>query len=287
MDDSSSLGKVSSSTESVATVTSEEFVLVQSSSASSPQSSEGRPRLKMSWNGSDQLEKAMEEVLDDDDEEVKVEKSCVEQMEKHKEQESRVPESQPAEACPAPSSPSVIEEDSVQFNKLSYLGCTWVKAPRNEAEAQRAMATLRAESAIPIPITLHVPCGPDGSVRIVDQASGTEIASFPIFKVLFCARGPDGSVESDCFSFTESYRSSEDFQIHVFSCHIKEAVSRILYSFSTAFRRSSQRADIRDTALSGPPDGDLYTFTVSLEIKEDDGKGNYKYMVQTSRHTLL
>ncbi|XP_035996871.1 rab GTPase-activating protein 1-like isoform X1 [Fundulus heteroclitus] len=274
MDDSSSLGKVSSSTESVATVTSEEFVLVQPGSASSPQSSEGRPRLKMSWNGSDQLEKAMEEVLDDDDE-VKVEKSCVEQMEKHKEPESPALETQPAEACPAPPSPSAIEEDSVQFNKLSYLGCTWVKAPRNEAEAQRAMATLRAESAIPIPITLHVPCGPDGSVRIVDQASGTEIASFPIYKVLFCARGREDSVESDCFSFTESYRSSEDFQIHVFSCHIKEAVSRILYSFSTAFRRSSQRTDVRDTSVSGPPDGDLYTFTVSLEIREDDGKGNY------------
>ena len=70
-----------------------------------------------------------------------------------------------ASACPTPSSPTVLEEDSVQFNKLSYLGCTWVKAPRNEGEAQRAMATLRAESAIPIPITLHVPCGPDGSVR--------------------------------------------------------------------------------------------------------------------------
>ncbi|CAI5635459.1 unnamed protein product [Oreochromis niloticus] len=274
MDDNSSLGKVSSSTESVATVTSEEFVLVQSSSAGSPQGSEGKPRLKMSWNGSEQLEKAMEEVLDDDDE-VKVEKSNVEKMEKHKEPESRVLQTQPAEACPPPQSPTVLEEDSVQFNKLSYLGCTWVKAPRNEAEAQRAMATLRAESAIPIPITLHVPCGPEGSVRIVDQATGTEIASFPIYKVLFCARGQEGSVESDCFSFTESYRSSEDFQIHVFSCHIKEAVSRILYSFSTAFRRSSRPADIRDTTLSSPPDGDLYTFTVTLEIKEDDGKGNY------------
>lgn len=66
----------------------------------------------------------------------------------------------------APVSPTVLEEeDSVQFNKLSYLGCTWVKAPRNEGEAQRAMATLRAESAIPIPITMHVPCGPEGSVR--------------------------------------------------------------------------------------------------------------------------
>lgn len=49
----------------------------------------------MSWNGSDQLEKAMEEVLDDDDE-VKVEKSCVEQMEKEKKLESQVSETQHA-----------------------------------------------------------------------------------------------------------------------------------------------------------------------------------------------
>uniref|UniRef100_A0A8C5I268 Rab-GAP TBC domain-containing protein n=1 Tax=Gouania willdenowi TaxID=441366 RepID=A0A8C5I268_GOUWI len=179
------------------------------------------------------------------------------------------------DACPVPNCPPVMEEDSVQFNKISYLGCTWVKAPRSEAEAQRAMATLRAESAIPIPITLHVPCGPDGSVRVVDQASGTEIASLPIYKVLFCARGQEGSMESDCFSFTESYRSSEDFQIHVFSCHIKEAVSRILYSFSTAFRRSSRPSDSRDATQFNPPDSDLYTFTVSLEIREEDGKGNY------------
>uniref|UniRef100_A0A8C7F2P4 Rab-GAP TBC domain-containing protein n=1 Tax=Oncorhynchus kisutch TaxID=8019 RepID=A0A8C7F2P4_ONCKI len=178
--------------------------------------------------------------------------------------------------CPAAGSPPVQEEDSVQFSKLSYLGCTWVKAPRSEPEAQRAMTTLRAESAIPIPVTLHVPNVPGGCVRIVDQASGTEIASFPIYKVLFCARGREGSIESDCFSFTESYRSSEDFQVHVFSCHIKEAVSRILYSFSTAFRRSSKpNPDERDSALPLSPDSDLFTFTVSLEVKEDDSKGNY------------
>ncbi|XP_056269799.1 rab GTPase-activating protein 1-like [Pseudoliparis swirei] len=277
MDDhrAASLGKVSGSTESVAsvaTVTSEEFVLIQSSAAGSPQGSEGKPRLKMSVNGSEQLEKAMEEMLDDDDNEVKVEKSNVEKMEKHEDSEDRVLEPTPA---PSDCCPPALEEDSVQFNKLSYLGCTWVKAPRSEAEAQRAMVTLRAESAVPVPVTLHVPCGPDGSVRIADQATGTEIASFPIYKVLFCARGNEGSVESDCFSFTESYRSAEDFQIHVFSCHIKEAVSRILYSFSTAFRRSSRPADIRDTSLSSLPDGDLYTFTVTLEIKEDDGKAHY------------
>lgn len=47
----------------------------------------------MSWNGSEQLEKAMEEVLDDDDDdEMKVEKSNVEKMEKHSPSETTVPE---------------------------------------------------------------------------------------------------------------------------------------------------------------------------------------------------
>ncbi|KAG1945741.1 rab GTPase-activating protein 1-like isoform X2 [Pimephales promelas] len=281
MDDRSSLGRVSGSTESVSTVTSEEFVLVPPTAGGSPSSSEGRPRLKMSWNGSEQLERAMEEVLDDVSDGPKA----------AEEKESPIalgsqnrPPSPTLDIAPNEGSAAVLEsvtgqeeEDSVQFSKLSYLGCTWVKAPRNETEAQKAMATLRAESPIPIPVTLHVPNGPDGCVRIVDQASGTQIASFPIYKVLFCARGHEGSDESDCFCFTESYRSSEDFQIHVFSCHIKEAVSRILYSFSTAFKRSSKAAatDMRDTVLPLSPDSDVFTFTVSLEVREDDGKGNF------------
>ncbi|XP_076133924.1 rab GTPase-activating protein 1-like isoform X1 [Alosa pseudoharengus] len=287
MDDSSSLGRVSGSTESVSTVTSEEFVLVPPSAGGSPSSSEGKPRLKMSWNGSEQLQKAMEEVLEDDvsrDER----RECAQEDDATGDPAPPVasgsekrPPSLTLEPCPTDGSvgstdSSAPEEDSVQFSKLSYLGCTWVKAPRSESEAQKAMATLRAESAIPIPVVLHVPNISEGCVRIVDQASGTEIASFPIYKVLFCARGKDGTLEGDCFSFTESYRSSEDFQIHVFSCHIKEAVSRILYSFSTAFKRSSKPApDVRDSALPMSPDGDVYTFTVSMEVREDDGKGNF------------
>lgn len=48
---------------------------------------------QMSWNGSEQLEKAMEEVLDDDDDdEMKVEKSNVEKMEKHSSPEASVRE---------------------------------------------------------------------------------------------------------------------------------------------------------------------------------------------------
>lgn len=61
--------------------------------------------------------------------------------------------------------------------------------------------------------------------RIIDQSSNVEIASFPIYKVLFCVRGQNGTSESDCFAFTESSCGTEEFQIHVFSCEIKEAVS--------------------------------------------------------------
>ncbi|XP_045898398.1 rab GTPase-activating protein 1-like, partial [Micropterus dolomieu] len=53
-------------------------------------------------------------------------------------------------------------------------------------------------------------------------------------------------------------------------------VSRILYSFATAFRRSAKKA-VLSSQQPAPltPDSDLFTFTVSLEIKEDDGKGTY------------
>ncbi|KAI5626518.1 rab GTPase-activating protein 1-like, partial [Silurus asotus] len=310
MDDRSSLRKVSGSTESVSTVTSEEFVLVQNGAEGSPSSSEGRPKLKMSLNGSEQLERAMEEVLEDDlkTQETRsvtpVQAGETTGMTTEPKAQERPPSLALSEnpngmlrlitaffktvtcedvlsiseaSMVAVGSPVVQEEEeSVQFSKLSYLGCTWVKAPRSEAEAQKAMSTLRAESPSPIPITLHVPNNPEGCVRIVDQATGTEIASFPIYKVLFCARGKDGSLESDCFCFTESYRSSEDFQIHVFSCHIKEAVSRILYSFSTAFKRSSRvTSENREATLPQSPDSDIFTFTVSLEVQEDDGKGNF------------
>ncbi|KFP36731.1 Rab GTPase-activating protein 1-like, partial [Chlamydotis macqueenii] len=112
--------------------------------------------------------------------------------------------------------------------------------------------------------------------RIINQSSNVEIASFPIYKVLFCVRGQSGTSESDCFAFTESSCGTEEFQIHVFSCEIKEAVSRILYSFSTAFKRSSKQASdhVKDFVLP-TPDSDVYTFSVSLEVKEDDGKGNF------------
>ncbi|KAM8742855.1 rab GTPase-activating protein 1 isoform 2-T2 [Acanthopagrus schlegelii] len=175
----------------------------------------------------------------------------------------------------SPVSP-IPDEDSVVFSQLTYLGCASVNAPRSEVEALRMMSILRGQCQVPLDVTLSVPGVSEGTVRLLDPNTSTEIANYPIYKILFCVRGHDGTTESDCFAFTESHYNAEIFRIHVFRCQIREAVSRILYSFATAFRRSAKKA-LLSSQQAAPltPDSDLFTFTVSLEIKEDDGKGTF------------
>ncbi|KAM9239555.1 rab GTPase-activating protein 1-like isoform 2-T2 [Leptosomus discolor] len=291
MEVKTSFGKASRIPETVSTLINEEFVLVHQQSEGTSGKDE-KPQLKVFSNGDDQLEKAMEEILRDSE---KDQNNFTAPQEGSSDANSQTAgdgsagqANQPSLhlvldpstteiSAPRPCSPSEpLEEDSVLFNKLTYLGCTKVSAPRNEPEALRAMANLKSSSHAPLPVTLYVPNIPEGSVRIIDQSSNVEIASFPIYKVLFCVRGQNGTSESDCFAFTESSCGTEEFQIHVFSCEIKEAVSRILYSFSTAFKRSSKQASdhVKDFVLP-TPDSDVYMFSVSLEVKEDDGKGNF------------
>ncbi|KAM6165460.1 rab GTPase-activating protein 1-like isoform 1-T1 [Erethizon dorsatum] len=288
-----SLQKVRGSSDSadMAAMNSEGFVLVPQQADDTSTKDDEKPQLKIVSNGDEQLEKAMEEILRDSEKgQSSLLVDCQSSSEISDHSVGDVPAGQTYKpslqlildpsnteiSTPRPSSPSGIpEEDSVLFNKLTYLGRMKVSSPRNEVEALRAMATMRSSSQNPFPVTLYVPNVPEGSVRIIDQSRNMEIASFPIYKVLFCARGHDGTTESNCFAFTESSHGSEEFQMHVFSCEIKEAVSRILYSFCTAFKRSSRQAsDVKDSIIP-TPDSDVFTFSVSLEVKEDDGKGNF------------
>uniref|UniRef100_A0A4W2FBH7 RAB GTPase activating protein 1 like n=2 Tax=Bos TaxID=9903 RepID=A0A4W2FBH7_BOBOX len=234
-----SLQKVSGSSDSVTTLNSEEFVLVPQHGGDTSTKDDEKPELKIVSNGDEQLEKAMEEILRDSEKgqsSLPVDCPSSSEISDHSfgnisARQTNKPSLQlildPSNteiSTPRPSSLSEIpEEDSVLFNKLTYLGCMKVSSPRNEVEALRAMATMKSASQHPFPVTLYVPNVPEGSVRIIDQSNNMEIASFPIYKVLFCARGHDGTTESNCFAFTESSHGSEEFQIHVFSCEIKEA----------------------------------------------------------------
>ncbi|XP_018411051.1 PREDICTED: rab GTPase-activating protein 1-like isoform X2 [Nanorana parkeri] len=282
MDDKSALQNSSISADFPPTLNSEDFVLVDGSS-----NLDDKPQLKIMSNGDEQLEKAMEEILRDSEKKQNLSSHTGDDPAEMSAASSTFsarnppltlvldPNNTEVPAQNGSTSTNPPEEESVSFHKLSYLGHMKVSAPRSETEAIRAMASMRAHCSSAVTVTLYVPNVPEGSVRIMDQSSNSEIASFPIYKVLFCVRGRDGTSECDCFAFTSREPDSDDFHIHVFSCEIKEAVSRILYSFFTAFKRScKQTSDVKDSTLP-TPDSDVFTFMVSLEVKEDDGKGNF------------
>uniref|UniRef100_A0A8C2HSH6 Rab GTPase-activating protein 1 n=1 Tax=Cyprinus carpio TaxID=7962 RepID=A0A8C2HSH6_CYPCA len=292
MDDKASVGKISVSSDSVSTLNSEDFVLVSRLGDETPSTNNGsddeKTGLKIVGNGSEQqLQQELEDVLMD---------PSVTELVCGPDHLGGVEHGYPTTAVPPRSGPvppkleivlpiqgpsdlspgtPVPDEDSVVFSKLTYLGCASVNAPRSEVEALRMVSILRSQCQMPLDVSLSVPGVSEGTVRLLDPQTSTEIANYPIYKILFCVRGHDSTPESDCFAFTESHYNSEIFRIHVFRCEIQEAVSRILYSFATAFRRSANKAPLAAKAPPLTPDSDVFTFTVSLEIKEDDGKGTF------------
>uniref|UniRef100_A0A3B4CJV8 Rab GTPase-activating protein 1 n=1 Tax=Pygocentrus nattereri TaxID=42514 RepID=A0A3B4CJV8_PYGNA len=293
MDDMASVGKISASSDSVSTLNSEDFVLVSRLGDETPSTNNGsddeKTGLKIVGNGSEQqLQRELEDVLMDPSvAEVTPGPHHVGEGDHGYPTTAAPPQPGPAppkldmvlpvqgaQEVSSPGTP-VPDEDSVVFSKLTYLGCASVNAPRSEVEALRMMSILRSQCQMPLDVTLSVPGVSEGTVRLLDPQSSTEISNYPIYKILFCVRGHDGTPESDCFAFTESHYNAEIFRIHVFRCEIQEAVSRILYSFATAFRRSANKAPLLTQAPPLTPDSDVFTFTVSLEIKEDDGKGTF------------
>ncbi|KAK3087405.1 hypothetical protein FSP39_005477 [Pinctada imbricata] len=170
--------------------------------------------------------------------------------------------------------PNRANEDYTVFNGVTYLGCALVNAPRSEVEIYRNMAILNEQSKEAIPILLHIPSTSEGNVRLLDPENETEISSYKIHQILFCARGPSDSEEKMCFAFTCGHGESPDsaiFQCHVFRCQIQEAVAKILYCFATTFRRvprSGRPSSVNEPEMTA-------VFTLNLDFKEDDGKGSF------------
>lgn len=67
---------------------------------------------------------------------------------------------------------------------------------------------------------------------LLDPNTNSEISSYPIHRILFCARGPADSNERRCFAFTSSHGDNAElaiFQCHVFSCDGQDVVSNYFY----------------------------------------------------------
>ncbi|XP_077987188.1 rab GTPase-activating protein 1-like [Glandiceps talaboti] len=190
-----------------------------------------------------------------------------------------------SESTPSPSTdPEEIDGEYTVFSRIIYLGSATMNAPRSEKEAARIMGILKEQShgSNAMEVVLSVPSNSEGIVRLLEPDGKSQIAEYPITSILFCCRGAEGTHEYDCFAFNTGHgrRNNEIFQCHVFRCEIPEAVEKILFSFASAFRKAPRSP----SSLSSPPGtpnrdmGDLFCFDVSLDIKEEDGKGNFSHV---------
>ncbi|CAH1786119.1 unnamed protein product [Owenia fusiformis] len=258
--------------------TGDEFVLVNS-----------EPRLKIPNNGdSVELEKNLTEVLEETktkmadsegsgDANTSSVDSAVAMETMEKDQSGREKfDDDPDVSDDDSSNESEDEAEFTLFNAVTYLGSATVNAPRSEVEMNRNMAEMNNQSHMAIPVVLSVPSTSDGTVRLIDPTTNTDIATYKIHYIVFCARGPMNTKERECFAFTCSHGETAEsaiFQCHVFKCQRPEAVAKIIYTFANAFRKVRKRSN--KEVESEKYSGNYFRFDTALEFKEEDSKGGF------------
>ncbi|XP_015433686.1 PREDICTED: rab GTPase-activating protein 1-like isoform X2 [Dufourea novaeangliae] len=180
------------------------------------------------------------------------------------------------------------QQECTIFNGVTYLGSAAINAPKLECEIQRNMNILNAEQTpnLGIKVSVSIPSSSQGSVVLYDAATQQPIAHYEVQRILFYARGENTGPCAACFAFTWSHGDTLEsaiYQCHVFRCDIPEAVGQVSACFSKAFHRiprsmtsSLTGSDFNSFSIgSEKTNSRVFIFEVTMEIKEEDGKGSF------------
>lgn len=184
---------------------------------------------------------------------------------------------------------SDVDQDCTIFSGVTYLGAATMNAPKSESEVHRNMAILNEQTSEQgIKVSVSIPITSHGIVVLYDANTNYVIARYEINRILFYAHGAPDTTENNCFAFTWSHGEPPDsaiFQCHVFRCDIAEAVNKVSGCFVKAFQKNTSRSislvtsvtDNMTVSTNTIPEAKsvVHVFEVSLEIKEDDGKGTF------------
>ncbi|OXU24097.1 hypothetical protein TSAR_015712 [Trichomalopsis sarcophagae] len=182
---------------------------------------------------------------------------------------------------------SDVQQEYTKFDAVTYLGSAQINAPKSEAEIQRNMKILAEQSTVPIKVSISVPSCSQGSVILYDSANQQPIKSYEVQRILFYARGESTGSCAACFAFTWSHGDTQEsaiFQCLAFRCDIPEAIRQVSSCFAKAFQRfprsmtnSLTGSDFNNgfNPVSDKVNSRVFIFEVTMEIKEEDGKGAY------------
>ncbi|XP_017764790.1 PREDICTED: rab GTPase-activating protein 1-like [Eufriesea mexicana] len=193
-----------------------------------------------------------------------------------------------------------VQQECTIFNGVTYLGSAAINAPKSECEIQRNMNILNAEQSpnLGIKVSVSVPSSSQGSVVSYDAATQQPIAHYEVQRILFYARGESVGPCAACFAFTWSHGDTLEsaiYQCHVFRCDIPEAVGQVSACFSKAFHRipRSMTSSLTGSDFNGFNIGSektnsrVFIFEVTMEIKEEDGKGGFSIVPKDRNYFKL
>ena len=172
------------------------------------------------------------------------------------------------------------DPDHTIFHNVSFLGSVRVDNPKDEAVIQEHMRVMNQSCVTPVSVTVSVPKSCNDSVVLRETNTRTRVAQFRIHRIIFFARGQSESNEKSCFAFTSAVGDGQGHshvvQCQVFRCHVPEAVNKIFVSFAKAFKKPEGSQPVRSP--QSQHEEEHIVFEVGLEIREDDGKGNFIYV---------
>merc|ERR1719282_2268548 len=171
------------------------------------------------------------------------------------------------------------DPDHTIFHNVVYLGSVRVNNPKDEVTIQEHMSVMNQSSVSPLSVTVSVPRSCNDSVVLRETNTRTRVAQFRIHRIIFFARGQAETNEKSCFAFTSAVgdgQHSHVVQCHVFRCQLPEAVNKIFVSFAKAFKKPEGEPTARSPQTQH--EEEHIVFEVGLEIREDDGKGNFVYV---------
>ena len=233
------------------------------------------PSLKIVGNG-DQLElqKKLEECCEDDQNHQVVMEGDNNVPNSREEGESSV-----TNESKVASQTEAEDENHTMFQDIKYLGAAVISDPKNEQLIHSLMKELNiiddlceeddegqnsaSDAGIGQGVTVRVPKNAEGNVLVrclnkdktLVNNDGGVVGDFPIYRIIFFARGNAGTTEEACFAFTvalpstPSLKSSSTggmvranqnkvtFKCHAFRCTQGDVVTKVFTSFAHAFKK--------------------------------------------------
>ncbi|XP_065316521.1 rab GTPase-activating protein 1-like isoform X1 [Gordionus sp. m RMFG-2023] len=191
------------------------------------------------------------------------------------------------------SNSKICTDFATLFDDLLYLGSVSIDEPKERSEIIECMKLFDNPIGInfpmPLKICMAVPDSCRYSIILYERGTRNEISRFKVSRIMFCARGEEGTSQQNNFAFTCSQSNTEGedfFKCHIFKClgESPEGTGDILLAFAKAFRKPE---DSNRYLFPIEPDNNdssspsfiepiiTRAISVSLEIKEEVNKDHF------------